>query len=145
MERALLLALALGIGFVLSLQPPINAGLARYSGVVESSAISFTIGAIALLVASFAIGGGSFVAALKAPPVFWLGGLLGATYVTLTIFLIPRIGALAMMASVIVGQMLASLLVDHYGILGVPVHPISWTRIVGVLIMLVGLRLALVK
>ena len=145
MERLLFLGLALAIGLVLSLQPPINAGLARYTGVVESSAISFAVGTAALLAAVFCLGSGSLAAAAKAPPLYWVGGLLGAAYVTLAVFLIPRIGALAMMASVIVGQLLASLFIDHFGILGVTVYPITWTRLLGVVIMLVGLRFVLLR
>ncbi len=145
MEKLLLLVLAVGIGLVLSLQPPINAGLARFTGVVESSAISFGVGAVLLFAAALVMGKGSLLAATQAPPVYWLGGLLGAAYVTFAVFLVPRIGALALMASVIVGQLTASLLIDHFGILGVPVHPVSWHRIIGLIVMLGGLRLVLWK
>ena len=56
-------------------------------------------------------------------------------------YLAPRLGATSMLAWILAGQMLASLVLDHFGWLGFPVHPINWGRIVGVLMLVGGILL----
>ena len=55
-----------------------------------------------------------------------------------TIYLAPRLGATSMLAWLLAGQMLASLLLDHYGWLGFPEQPINWTRLLGVSLLIAG-------
>jgi transporter family-2 protein len=71
----------------------------------------------------------------------WFGGMLGAFFVTATIILVPKLGATAMVALILSGQMFASLLLDHFGVLGYPIHPISLGRIAGVLMLCGGVWL----
>jgi transporter family-2 protein len=61
----------------------------------------------------------------------WSGGLLGAVYVVATIVLAPRLGAATLIAAVVAGQMIASVLLDQYGLVGFPVHPLSALRLLG--------------
>jgi transporter family-2 protein len=69
----------------------------------------------------------------------WIGGITGAIYVATTLALIPRIGAANLIVCVIAGQMVVALLLDHFGLLGLPVKHITTVRVVGVVIMIVGL------
>lgn len=64
--------------------------------------------------------------------------VFGAIYVTAFILLTPRLGIAAMAAFFISGQMIASLVVDHYGWLGVPVRPIDLQRLIGLLFVIAG-------
>jgi transporter family-2 protein len=66
---------------------------------------------------------------------------LGALFVTSTIFLAPKLGAVTLLALLVSGQMLASLVLDHFGWLGYPEHLISIPRVLGVLFLLVGVIL----
>jgi len=68
----------------------------------------------------------------------WTGGCLGAFLVAITILLAPRLGAATLMASMVAGQMMASLVLDHYGLVGYPIHPVSVWRIVGVILVVGG-------
>jgi transporter family-2 protein len=76
-----------------------------------------------------------------APSWIWLGGLGGATYVLLAILLTHRLGAAVLSAAGILGQLSTSLLIDHYGWFGVPVHRMSATRLVGILLLTLGVVL----
>ena len=71
----------------------------------------------------------------------WIGGALGAFFVTATIILVPKLGATTMVTTVLAGQMFASLLLDHFGALGYPLHPVSLGRVAGVLLVCVGVWL----
>jgi len=71
----------------------------------------------------------------------WTGGLLGAFFVTITIFLASRLGATTMLALLAAGQMLASLYLDHHGLLGYPVHEASPMRILGAVLIVAGVAL----
>jgi transporter family-2 protein len=68
----------------------------------------------------------------------WSGGLFGAIYIAISILLLPRIGAFAVVALIVIGQLVTSLVFDHFAILNVPHYPISITRIVGGAFLLIG-------
>ena len=68
----------------------------------------------------------------------WIGGALGAFYVTGSIVVAPRLGAVTLIAVILAGQALASLVVDHYGMVGFDAHPATAGRIAGVLLIAVG-------
>ena len=71
----------------------------------------------------------------------WLGGTLGAAYVATATFTGPRLGALLLLALTVGGQMIASIVVDHYGLLGFAREPVDATRLVGVVLLLGGIFL----
>ena len=79
--------------------------------------------------------------AAAVPAWAWLGGLLGATYVAATTVLGPRLGAAAFLALTLAGQMLAALLVDHYGVIGFPESPLTPARLVGAVLLVLGVLL----
>ena len=76
-----------------------------------------------------------------APWWVWFGGLLGVTYVSMTIVLAPRLGAAAMLGAAMTGQLVGSLLMDHYGFVGYPVRPLSVERIAGAVLLFLGVLL----
>lgn len=81
----------------------------------------------------------------EASPRLFLGGILGAIFVSSSMFFIPRMGATAMIASFITGQLLMSVMMDHFGLFGLPAQPVSITRILGVLLLFTGLFLVVKK
>jgi transporter family-2 protein len=66
------------------------------------------------------------------------GGLFGATFIALAIFLIPKLGAASFIVLLVTGQMLASVMVDHCGWFGLPEHPIDLSRLVGTALLVGG-------
>ena len=141
MEKLALVLLALFAGMCNAFQAPVNAALGKFTGVFESSCISFTVGALSLLIISTLIGKGSILRIVDAPPNLWLGGLLGAFFVTVAMFVVPKIGAAVTIASVVTGQMTAALIIDQVGWLGIPKNPIDIYRLGGLACLAVGIKL----
>ena len=71
----------------------------------------------------------------------WTGGVFGAVFVGVAILMVPRLGATAVVALVVVGQMLGSLAFDHFGVLGIPQHAASPIRLVGAALLIMGVVL----
>lgn len=138
----LLLLAALG-GMAIALQTLVNARLQQSAGnPVLAAAISFAVGLVGLLIALPMYTGSTHASTLtQAPWWAWIGGLLGAFYIVLTILLLPRIGAAALISATVVGQMLFSLAADHYGILGTQVRTASPSRLVGAALLIAGVFL----
>jgi transporter family-2 protein len=67
----------------------------------------------------------------------YLGGFLGAVFVSGMLYLMPRIGIANMLAAAILGQLVMSLIFDHFGLAGITVE-INSNRIIGVLLLLAG-------
>lgn len=68
----------------------------------------------------------------------WTGGLFGAIYIAISILLLPRLGAATVIALIVAGQMIGSLVFDHFGLFGLPVHHMTAPRIAGALFLLLG-------
>jgi transporter family-2 protein len=142
---ALLLALvALVIGIALPLQAGINAELRVWLGhPLQAALVSFTAGTLALfvLILTMRVGFAPAMPLARAPWWIWIGGLLGALYVSMTVILAPRLGAATMLGAVMAGQLIGSLLMDHYGLVGYPIRAISLERIAGATLLLAGVLL----
>ena len=132
--------LALLAGAVLPLQAGVNAELARVvGGPVRSALVSFAVGTLALFLLALLLTGPSWPwgRMLQAPAWVYVGGLLGAVYVVSVIVLAPRLGPLLTFALVIAGQLLASLLLEHLGLLYAR-QPVNLPRLLGLLLVLLG-------
>ena len=68
-------------------------------------------------------------------------GIFGAIFIGTAILMVPRPGAATVLALIVVSQMLGSLTFDHFGLPGVPQHPASLARLVGAVLLLVGIVL----
>ncbi len=143
MTRTLAVALAAAAGVLVGMQAPVNSRLGRNIGSVQAATFSFVVGTVALvLVATLFYGGlGSFAQAAKAPAWAWVGGLLGAVYVTVAIFTVRTLGVSGLTALVIAGQLTAAVIIDRFGLLGISRQPIATTRLVGLVLLVVGVAL----
>jgi transporter family-2 protein len=135
----LLLLFAIVAGACLPIQAGVNARLAQFvGGPVRASAISFTIGAIclALVVALFYRSGGQ--RAGDAPWWAWIGGALGAVFVTSSVVVPVRIGAAAFFGIVVAAQLVTSVLADQYGWLSFEQKDVTPLRALGVGLLIGG-------
>ena len=71
----------------------------------------------------------------------WVGGAIGALFITVSIVLTPRLGTALTLATMTVGQLLAALVLDHYGWLGAPMIRLSLPRVLGAACLLAGIAL----
>src|SRR5262245_17311030 len=128
-------------GAMMSCQAPINAALKNHVGVFESSLVSFLVGTMILAVVVAFAGKGSMQAIRNVSWWHLLGGLIGAIFVTATLLAAPRIGVTQMVMATLAGQMVAALLIDRYGWLGISAKPIELTRVAGVALLIVAVAL----
>ncbi len=80
-----------------------------------------------------------------ASPHLLLGGMMGALFVGSSIFLVPRMGATLMIGAYVTGQLLMSVVMDHYGLFGLTIQPITMSRLLGIFLLFVGLFLVVKK
>lgn len=140
---AALIAVAVA-GFAITLQAPVNAALGRNLGsTLGAASVSFFVGFSLLLTLSFLRGeAGAFLRLAAAPRWMLIGGVLGAFYVWAAIWSIPILGALTTASMLILGQMVAALVIDHFGLIGLPVRDISLPRLAAAGLVATGLVLS---
>ena len=139
-----MIALMVVGGLGLAVQAAMNTRLrAGVQSPALSALISFVVGgvALALLALSGVLGRGRWPQAGSLPWWAWLGGLVGAFYVTATVVAVPRIGAALMIACTVLGQLVAALALDQFGWLGVPRVPFSPWRLLGAALLFAGVLL----
>jgi transporter family-2 protein len=135
------LGLVLLGGILLGIQPTLNAGLARHLGhPLSASLVSFGTATVLLLAVAMALR--PPVPALAdlrlVPPWLWLGGAMGAAFVTIALMATPRLGAAPVVALVICGQLAAALVIDSFGLMGLTARPFDWTKLLGALCLVAG-------
>jgi transporter family-2 protein len=107
------------------------------------NALFWCIGALgALLIGLTGWQNGALQPLKDVHPVLLTAGLLGACLVFAIAWLIPQVGAGAVMITLIAGQVLGGLIMSHFGWLGSPVQPISLMKLAGVAVMIAGVALA---
>lgn len=139
--RPMIMLTALVAGALMPIQAGVNARLRDFLGdPLVASLVSFCVGTAALLAFILATRTPwpSLAAASAAPWWSWFGGALGAFFVAVTIILAFKLGATGLMAWIIAGQLVASVLLDHTGSLGFAVREVSWPRMAGVLMLFAG-------
>jgi bacterial/archaeal transporter family-2 protein len=139
----LFILFAILAGIALPIQASINAQLKNYVGTpLIASSISFLVGLLALLIGTLIQGSWSLGKSLTSAPWWiWTGGLLGAFYVLATIVLIPRLGAATTVACVLAGQVVISIIIDHFGLLQVTMNHVTIPRLIGAVLIIAGVFL----
>jgi transporter family-2 protein len=142
--RGMAWMLGISAGLGLTLQVGMNAQLRKVLDSANLAAlISFLVGTLSLVLLIIvtrtplpgreALGGIPFWA--------WFGGVLGAFYVASATVVAVELGATALLALALLGQLAGALVVDHYGWLGLPVNPLTGTRMAGVALLGIGVWL----
>jgi transporter family-2 protein len=119
-------------GVMIGFQSPINAALSKKVGLFESALVSFSVGALTLVLVALLVGKGNLRDVAHVPWWQWLGGVLGAVYIVTIIVGVPQIGVTTVMVAALIGQLATGLLIDHFGWFGVTPRPVDWHRLVGV-------------
>lgn len=138
----LILAGLAGVSIVV--QQALNANLrAALNSAAWSGFMSYFVGlaCMALLALAMRDPLPSTAAALRIPWWAWTGGVFGAVFIALGIFLVPQIGAATFIALLVAGQMMASVVFDHYGVLGLTQRPVDLPRMIGVVLLVAGVLL----
>lgn len=140
-KQLLFLGLALLAGGMIPFQSAMNSQLGRSLQSPYYSALTvFVVAAIGLTVYNLATQQATPALSqfTSAPAWSYLGGLLGGTYILLIVICAPKLGIGNVTIMVLLGQILAAMLIDQFGLLKAPLHPINWQRLVGVGLLIAG-------
>lgn len=110
---------------------------------VVACTLAFVVGAVALglLSVSGLMGRGDLSGAASAPWWSWAGGLLSAAALLVSLHGLKAQGAESVVAFTVLGQLVAAMLLDHFGWLGVKQNPISLYKVIGAVLLLAGAAL----
>ena len=141
MNNVIYIASAVAIGAALSLQPPINATMARVLGsplLAASISISISLVVVVALWLSWGKGVGD-ISHIKALP-WWviIGGVIGVIFVAGSVVVAPVLGVALFFVCVVAGQLIGSSLIDQMGAFGLTVKPINTMKLFGIGLVLLG-------
>ena len=131
-------------GMAMPTQAVVNSKLAAsVDSAILAAFISFGVGTIALFVYILLTGVPltNLASSTNAPLVAWIGGFWGAFFVSVMATVVPRIGVALAFSLAIGGQMIITLLIDHFGWLGVQEKPINLMRVLGATLITIGVIL----
>ena len=135
-------AVAPGVSIVV--QQALNANLrVALNSAAWSGFMSYAVGILCMVALAVALRDPlpSVTVAGRIPWWAWSGGLFGAIFIGLAIFLVPQLGAATFIALLVTGQMLASVTFDHFGWLGLSQRPVDLPRLLGVALLIGGVVL----
>ena len=138
------LVLAMGAGACIALQASANAGLRMSLHDPRYAAFFSILGTIAtaLIVMAVLRPVPPALAAIRGAPWWnWIGGPLGALIVLSGAALTPKLGAATFIAAVVGGQLICSLLLDHFGALNLPQQSLTPARLLGAMLVFAGVLL----
>ncbi|NBB51340.1 EamA-like transporter family protein [Rhizobium sp. CRIBSB] len=130
-------------GGATAMQAPVNARLATaVNSPVNAAFVSFAVGTVALALLALLGQTRPDMAAVRALPWYaWVGGLYGVVFVIAATWAVPRLGVATTITLMVAGQLLLSLILDHFGAFGVPRQPVTLTRMAGVALVIGGVLL----
>jgi transporter family-2 protein len=139
--RGLSYVLGIVAGLGLAAQIGMNSQLRKVLHSANTAAlISFLVGTFALIGLLLATRAElpSRETLATVPMWAWFGGLFGAFYVAISTVVATELGATSLLALALLGQLATALVIDHFGWLGLPEHPITLTRLAGVALLGAG-------
>ncbi|MHA5055186.1 DMT family transporter [Acinetobacter schindleri] len=145
-EILLFIPLAMAIGIGLSFQTGINTQLREYLySPLQAALFSFLIGTILLAVLVFFqhVDKPSLSTFTQLPWYLWLGGVIGVYAISMSIYSAPKLGLLTLSALVIFGQLVSSMIIDHFGWFDSEKIQLNWQRLLGGVVIFIGVLLTL--
>lgn len=141
MESILFIILiGLAGGIAIGLQNPMASMITQRLGIFESVFIVHVGGAVIALIPILILG--SKLSQWRSVPWYALGaGFFGLVVIGSVSYMIPRIGIAAAITTIVAGQLLVGLALDHFGLLGATVKPLELTRVIGIAVVLAGVWL----
>jgi len=139
--KLILLFIALVAGMMAPIQAGLNGKMGRaIESPVYAALISFAVGTLVLFGYALAtrLDFTSIRQATDTHWSVWSAGFLGAFYVTAANIITPRLGAALTFGLVVAGQLVMAVIMDHFGLLGVSVQPLSWQRLGGIALITAG-------
>lgn len=112
-------------------------------GMLGGTAANFLVGAVAIGLLLLAFQGPSLADWQALPPYLYLAGVAGLVIISSIAFTVARVGVLAGSMLLVTAQLTGGTIIDHFGWLGATVREITWTKMAGILLLILGARLVL--
>lgn len=136
--------LSVTAGVSVLIQQVLNANLrTELNSPVWSGFMSYFLGVVCMVLLAVVLRDPvpSVTVMARVPWWAWSGGVFGAAFIALSILMIPKLGGAAFIALLVTGQMIASLVFDHFGWLGIPQRPVDVGKLAGVALLIGGVVL----
>lgn len=144
MSNVLYIVAAVFIGAAISVQPPINATMARGLGsplLAASISIFISFVMVAVLWLSWGKGAGDMSQVPMLPWWVIIGGIVGVVFVAGGVVVAPVLGVALFFVCVVAGQLIGSTLIDQFGLFGLAIKPVSTMKFAGIVLVLLGAAL----
>lgn len=141
MKLAPFAAIALAAGVAATFQGAANSGLASRAGIGPAVLVNCVIVFLGAIVFWAILGAKTSWFPPQTAWTFYLGGVFGLAIVIAMAYVFPKIGGAMAIACMVLGQGIAALLADHFGLMGLPRNPVTLARIAGVLLVAGGVVL----
>ena len=145
-EMLIPLFFAAGVGLAMATQTAVNSQLRQYlNSPIQAAFFSFLVGTICLAIMMLVMmwNGSALKPTLsqlnEIPVWLWVGGLLGVYAVTASIYTAPKLGFLTFTGLMLFGQVIMSMLLAHFGLIGVEKNPVNWQRLLGAILIAIGI------
>jgi transporter family-2 protein len=137
----LIILIGLAGGIAVGLQSPLASMITQRLGMFESVFIVHVGGALFALIPLLFYGGGKLAQWRSLPWYALTAGIFGLIVIGAISYMIPRIGVAGAITTIVAGQLLVSVILDHFGWLGAMSRPLEPTRLLGLAVVLVGVWL----
>ena len=137
----LIILIGLAGGAAVGVQSPLASMISQRLGTFESVFIVHIGGAIIALLPLLFVGGGKLSQWRSVPWYALVAGVFGLIVISAISYMIPRVGVAASITTIVAGQLLVGVLLDHFGLLGASIRALDVTRVAGLIVVLLGVWL----
>lgn len=132
------------VGMLIPIQTSVNSRLSLYTkSPFYTSLISFSVGTICLIILNIIINPEVFTIHFYNNQSFnntWIvGGLLGVSFLTGNLLLLPKLGATLTVIATVAGQIIMGVIIDTFGLFGATIHDFNLIKAIGVLLLIIGI------
>ncbi|HAR6764067.1 TPA: DMT family transporter [Staphylococcus aureus] len=132
------------VGMLIPIQTSVNSRLSLYTkSPFYTSFISFSVGTICLIILNIIINPEVFTIHFYNNQSFnctWIvGGLLGVSFLTGNLLLLPKLGATLTVIATVAGQIIMGVIIDTFGLFGATIHDFNLIKAIGVLLLIIGI------
>lgn len=126
-------------GMIIATQNVFSTRISEKIGMWETTAVVHLVGLVFALIMAYIFGKGSYGEIPQVDKVYFLAGILGVMIIFSVTMGVSSLGASFSISLIIIGQLLFSTVIDSLGLFGSDRMNLDYTKILGIIIMIMGL------
>jgi bacterial/archaeal transporter family-2 protein len=144
MNSPFLIFLAIICGITIPLQSQFMGVLEQSLGIKLSLLVNYGLGTLIMLILLLTSGHWDTLKNWQTVPTYmYSAGALGLVIVGCIGYVVPRLGITAGFTVIVATQFIVGALIDHFGWMGATVRPLDLSKLAGLTLLLLGVRLVL--